>query len=132
MKLIACLLIVLLIFVLLSTAVVESTTRRVSRKHSIVLEQFQGRQAPGRDWWSWGIWPEWLTGPRRGKSWRQERLWLHAFRRWYHKRVRCKVRCALRALGCHGRRGWRWFCHLLQAWLELVDTRLGSVPQQLR
>lgn len=120
MKLIACLSILSLICVFWSSAPQGPATHSVPREHT-VLEQSESTLSLTPDWWAWEVWAEWLCPRRCRKSWRELWLLLYKLRRWYHKRVRRRVRCALCALGRCGRRAWRWLRRLWQAWQEPID-----------
>ena len=120
MKLIACLVILSLIFVFWSSALTDSTVRKTPKDYP-VLEQFHSYRAFRPSWWSWEIWSEWLMPPRYQQSWRKLRLSLYRFRCWYRRRVWNRMHSALRILRQHGQQVWRWLRRLRQAWRELLD-----------
>ena len=134
MKLIACLIVLSLIFVFWSSALTDSTVRRMPKGHP-VLEQPPSHQAVRPRWWSWEIWAEWLMPTRRRKSWRQLRLLLYKIRRWYRQRVWHRVCSLLHTFRCYVRQAQRWLEWEKLAKQPVEDTRpstlvRGRSPQE--
>jgi IS1 family transposase len=85
MKLIACLIVLSLIFAFWSNSFIGSTISEAPKGH-LVLEQLQTHRSPVPWWWRWDVWAEWLCPPRRRKrKWRWLRRLLRQFRRWYER-----------------------------------------------
>jgi IS1 family transposase len=106
MKLIACLIVLSLVFVFWSSGFVSSIVDEGS-KGVKALEQPHRDLSPGMTGWTWEVWAEWLCPPRRrGCRWRKLCRILFRLGRWYRERMR------------------RW-CLLQREWRELMD---GALP----
>jgi IS1 family transposase len=117
MKLIACLIVLSLVFAFWSSGFTSSTMSGALRDHMVeahgrapLLEQLRSDRSPAPSWWAREIWAEWLCPPRRKpRRWRRLILLLYKLRRWYRQRVR------------------RWRL-LRQEWQELMEGTSQAEP----
>jgi len=88
MKLIACLIVLSLVFAFWSSGFTSSTINGALGDH-VVLEQLRSDRSPTPTWWTWDIWAERLCPPRRKpRRWRRLIILLYKLKRWYRQRVR--------------------------------------------
>jgi IS1 family transposase/transposase-like protein len=88
MKLIACLMVLSLVFAFWPSGFMVSTVSEISKDH-VVLEQLHSDQPPVAGWWTWDVWAEWLCLTRRPRrKWSRLLRLLRKLRRWYRRRVR--------------------------------------------
>ena len=111
MKLIACLVVLSVVFAFWSNGFTGSTVSEATKSHVVLEQSFDRLRTPlQRDqssvagWWTWDVWAEWLlpSPRRRGRRWRKLYRLLRKLRRWYRQRVQ------------------RW-CLLRREWRELME-----------